>query len=113
MGLFGITLRSSIALIFAVALGIAVDDTIHVLTRYRRERLGGKGARRAVLRTIRWTGRPVVLTSTVLFFGFLAFALSDFKATYHFGLIAAVTIATALVGDLLLLPGLLLLGKRR
>ncbi len=112
MGLFGITVRSSIALIFAVALGIAVDDTIHVLTRYRRERLGGKGARRAVLRTIRWTGRPVVLTSTVLFFGFLAFALSDFKATVHFGLIAAVTIATALVGDLLLLPGLLLLRRR-
>ena len=53
-----------------------------------------------------------MLTSTVLFFGFLVFALSDFKATYHFGLIAAVTIAIALVGDLLLLPALLLLGGR-
>jgi predicted RND superfamily exporter protein len=112
MGIFGITVRSSIALIFAVALGIAVDDTIHVLTRYRRERREGKCARRAVLQTIRWTGRPVVLTSTVLFFGFLVFALSDFKATYHFGLIAAVTIAIALVGDLLLLPALLLMGRR-
>ncbi len=108
MGFAGITIRSSIALIFAVALGIAVDDTIHLLTRYRRERERGRGPRPSVFAAIRWTGRPVVLTSTVLFFGFLAFTLSDFKATMQFGLIAAVTIASALVGDLFLLPGLLL-----
>ena len=53
-----------------------------------------------------------MLTSTVLFCGFLAFTLSDFKATFQFGLIAAVTIATALVGDLLLLPALLGMRKK-
>ncbi len=113
MGLAGITVRSSIALIFAVALGIAVDDTIHILLRYRRERRRGKGVRRSVYATVLWAGRPVVLTSTILFCGFLAFTLSDFKATLQFGLIAAVTIATALVGDILLLPALILIGRRK
>jgi len=110
MGFAGITIRSSIALIFAVALGIAVDDTIHLLTRYVRERRAGGGLRRAVSRAIRYTGRPVVLTSAILCAGFLAFLVSGFKATEQFGLIAAVTIVAALVGDLVILPALLLCG---
>jgi predicted RND superfamily exporter protein len=113
MGYAGITVRSSIALIFAVALGIAVDDTIHMITRYRRERAGGAGPADAAERAVRRTGRPVVLTSIVLLAGFLTFTISEFKATEHFGLVASVTIVTALVGDLLLLPGLWLLGRSR
>jgi len=108
MGFAGIKVRSSIALIFAVALGLAVDDTIHVLTRYLRERAAGRPVRTAVYRTIRWTGRPVTLTSIVLLVGFLSFMSSGFKATSQFGLISAVTIAAALVGDLVVLPALLL-----
>jgi len=106
MGFAGITIRSSIALIFAVALGIAVDDTIHMITRYRRERGEGRDRKTAVARAIRRTGRPVVMTSLVLLAGFLAFAISDFKATTHFGLVASVTIVAALVGDIVVLPGL-------
>ncbi|MHC4860681.1 MAG: efflux RND transporter permease subunit [Planctomycetota bacterium] len=114
MGFTGIKVRSSIALIFAVALGLAVDDTIHVLMRYMRERAAGRPVRSAVYLAIRWTGRPVMLTSLVLLVGFLAFATSGFKATAQFGVISAVTIAAALVGDLLLLPSLLLRrGSRR
>jgi len=115
MGFAGITVRSSIALIFAVALGIAVDDTIHMITRYRRERSAGRGRRSAVARTVRKTGRPVVLTSAVLLAGFLSFTISDFKATDHFGVVASVTIVAALIGDLVVLPGLWLVraGKER
>jgi predicted RND superfamily exporter protein len=113
MGLMGITIRSSIALIFAVALGIAVDDTIHVLTRYLRERRAGRTNDEAVTAAIRWTGRPVMLTSAVLFAGFLAFLTSSFRATGEFGSISAVTIAAAIVGDLLLLPAMLKLWPPR
>jgi predicted RND superfamily exporter protein len=109
MGFAGITVRSSIALIFAVALGLAVDDTIHVLTRYLRERRAGVVNEEAVRIAVRWTGRPVILTSLVLFCGFLTFLMSSFKATSEFGAISAVTIAAALVGDLLLLPAMLIL----
>jgi predicted RND superfamily exporter protein len=87
-----------------------VDDTIHVLTRFIRERRAGGGRRRAVSRAIRYTGRPVLLTSAILSAGFLAFLVSGFKATEQFGLIAAVTIVAALIGDLVLLPALLLRG---
>jgi predicted RND superfamily exporter protein len=112
MGFAGITVRSSIALIFAVALGIAVDDTIHMIARYRRERAAGRSRRTATALSVRRTGRPVVLTSIVLLAGFLSFTISDFKATNHFGLVASVTIVTALIGDLLLLPGLWLLRSK-
>jgi len=113
MGLMGITVRSSIALIFAVALGLAVDDTIHVLTRYLRERRSGAGNEDAVAAAIRWTGRPVILTSAVLFVGFLTFLVSGFKATAEFGAISAVTIAAAVVGDLVTLPAMLLMWPPR
>ena len=63
----------------------------------------------AVDLAVRWTGRPVILTSVVLFVGFLTFLASGFKATADFGSISAVTIAAAVVGDLILLPAMLLL----
>jgi uncharacterized protein len=113
MGFMGITIRSSIALIFAVALGLAVDDTIHMLTRYLRERRAGRSSEEAVDVAIRWTGRPVILTSGVLFFGFLTFLISGFRATADFGSISAVTIAAAIVGDLVLLPAMLLIWPPR
>jgi predicted RND superfamily exporter protein len=112
MGFAGITIRSSITLVFAVALGIAVDDTIHVLCRYRLETRRGAGPADAVVAAIRWTGRPVLLSSVLLVAGFLTNVTATFKATQQFGLVAAVTIAVALVGDLIVLPALLLLRAR-
>jgi len=113
MGFAGITIRSSMALIFAVALGIAVDDTIHVLTRYRREIRAGRSRREATAASLRSTGRPVVISSAILIAGFLTYLTAGFKATQQFGVIAAVTIAAALVGDLLLLPAMLFAFARR
>jgi predicted RND superfamily exporter protein len=113
MGYAGITIRSSMALIFAVALGIAVDDTIHLLNRWREELRSGRPRSEAIASAIRWTGKPVLLSSVVLIVGFLNYLAMGFKATQQFGIIAAVTIAAALVGDLLLLPALLQLGARR
>jgi predicted RND superfamily exporter protein len=112
MGFAGITIRSSMALIFAVALGIAVDDTIHMLIRFRRETRAGKTDREATAAAVRYTGRPVVLSSIILIAGFLTYLLAGFVATRQFGIIAAVTIAAAVVGDLLLLPALLVLAGR-
>ena len=98
------------ALIFAVALGIAVDDTIHILHQYRAGLRKGLARAEAISNSILRTGRPVVISSVVLIVGFLCYLLMDFKATQQFGMVAAVTIAAALVGDLLLLPSLLHLG---
>jgi predicted RND superfamily exporter protein len=113
MGFAGITIRSSMALIFAVALGIAVDDTIHVLIRFRREQREGRTDREASAAAVRYTGRPVVLSSIILVSGFLTYLIAGFVATRQFGIISAVTIAAALVGDLFLLPALLVLAGRK
>ena len=104
MGLMGITLRTSTLIIFSVSLGIAVDDTIHYITRFREElsRTGDYTA--SMHRALRSAGRAIVITTLIMIAGFIVFLSSDFKASQDFGLLASITIASALIGSLLFLP---------
>ncbi|MEM6263267.1 MAG: MMPL family transporter [Bacteroidota bacterium] len=107
MGLFGITLSPSTAIVFVIAFGIAVDDTIHFLTRFRLEIHRGNGLETAIYNTLQGTGKAMILTSIVLLGGFVLLLLSDFGGTFNTGFFTGLTIVFALVSDLLLLPILL------
>ncbi|MEZ4685983.1 MAG: MMPL family transporter [Bacteroidia bacterium] len=107
MGLFGINLSSSTAIVFVVAFGIAVDDTIHFLTRFKLEYERNKNIDEAIRNTILGTGKAIILTSIVLLGGFVLLLASDFGGTFNTGFFTALTILFAVFADLLLLPVLL------
>jgi len=108
MGLFGIALNTATALIAAVAIGMAVDNTIHFLTIYSKDRSSGRSRQDAVERVILSKGRAMVSSSLILVIGFGVLVFSRFVPTIHFGLLCAVIMVTALLGDLMLLPALIL-----
>lgn len=112
MGFLGIWLDMATAMIASVAIGIAVDDTIHLLYGYRQRRLAGSSVAWALARTFRRTGRAITATTIVLVGQFLLLALSDFQPTAAFGLLTAFGLVAALIFDLLVLPALLVLGHR-
>jgi len=107
MGWMGMTLRTSTVIIFAISLGIAVDDTIHYITRFRDELLRTGDYVRSMHRTLRSAGRAIVLTTLIMIAGFLVLVVSEFRATQDFGLLASMTLAAALVGALFFLPAAL------
>jgi len=107
MGLFGITLRVSTVVAFAICLGMAVDDTIHYLTRFREELVRTGDYISAMYTTLRTAGQAIVLTTLMLIAGFLVFLSSDFKATHDFGLLSSVALSSSLLGSLVFLPAAL------
>jgi hypothetical protein len=109
MGWAGIDLNISTCLIAVVAVGIAVDDTIHYLTTFGEEMRRTHDREAAILNTVRTVGRPILVTSIALSAGFLVVCLSNFQPIRHFGLLASVTMSVALLADLFLLPPLLFL----
>ena len=113
MGWTGIPLDIATATIGAIVLGIAVDDTIHFLFRYREALAEGASEEEAVAQTCRETGRAVVYASLVLSLGFAVLATSASRSIASFGIVAAVSIAGAALADLFLLPALLLVGRRQ
>ena len=108
MGLFGIKLTASTAIVFVIAFGIAVDDTIHFLTRYRLETQKGNPTDVAIRNTILGTGKAMIITSMVLMAGFIILLASNFGGTFSTGLFTSLTIVFALLADLFLLPIFLL-----
>jgi len=109
MGFFGIALKPSTLLVFSIAFGISVDDTIHLLAKYRQELdLHGWNMREAVLLAVRETGVSMMYTSIVLFFGFLMFSASDFEGTRALGVLVSTTLLVAMLTNLVLLPSMLL-----
>jgi predicted RND superfamily exporter protein len=113
MGWFGIPIASGSAMELTVALGIGLTDTIHFMLHYRRQtREQGQGVAAAVQITIRDVGRPIVITSLVHVAGFAIFLWTDFVPLRQFGLLASVSMLAALVGDLVLLPNLLIVFDR-
>ena len=96
-----------VSLIGSMALGIAIDDTVHFLVRYGRERRAGAGPEQAAETTTRQVGRPIAITSVMLFGGFLLVTVSPFVTITQFGALAAFTMAVCLATDLMLLPALL------
>lgn len=109
MGALGIDLSTGTAMIASVVIGIAVDDTIHYLTRFQRERIFG--VRVAIERTTTGTGRALVISSVVLAIGFWVGALGSFKPTIYFSLFTGLTMLSALVCDLLVLPAILAIAS--
>ncbi|MCH8330770.1 MAG: MMPL family transporter [Bacteroidetes bacterium] len=107
MGFAGIELKVATALIFTIAFGIAVDDTIHMLSRLRMERKKGREFLFALKSAVLTSGKAIILTSFILSAGFLTFLVSDFQSTFHIGLLISITLFVALLADLFLLPALL------
>ena len=109
MGFFGIPIKPSTILVFSIAFGISVDDTIHFLAKYRQELIANNWKiRRSVYSALRETGVSMFYTSIVLFFGFLVFTVSSFGGTIALGGLVSITLLLAMVSNLLLLPSLLL-----
>lgn len=114
MGFVGIPLKPSTILVFSIALGITVDNTIHYLAKYRQElKYHNWKIKESALLAIRETGASMVYTSLVLLFGFGCFAASEFEGTRALGVLTAVTLMVAMVTNLLILPALLLSFQKR
>ncbi len=102
------------ATVTATALGIVVDDTVHLLTKYLRgRREKGFNAEDAIRYAFRTVGPAILTTTLILTTGFAILAASTFKINAEMGLLTAMAIALALVFDFLFLPALLMLGKDR
>lgn len=109
MGFSGIPLKPSTILVFSIAFGISVDDTIHFLAKYRQELIAnGWKIKRAVFAALRETGISMFYTSVVLFFGFSVFMSSNFGGTVALGGLVSVTLLMAMLANLILLPSLLI-----
>ena len=107
LGFLGIELEAGVSIVFAVIFGIAVDDSIHFLAKYRLVRGRGAGVEEAMATTFRESGKAILLTSVILFFGFLVMLFSVHPPSVTVGLLIGVTLASAVVADLLLIPVLL------
>ncbi|MBW2441805.1 MAG: MMPL family transporter, partial [Deltaproteobacteria bacterium] len=107
MGWFGIELSVATSLIASIAIGLAVDDTIHYLVRFNREFKTDLDEKRAVRDTLTHVGRPITFTTVTICVGFSVLLFSSFKPTAIFGAMMVITSLSALVGDLILLPSLI------
>ena len=109
MGYFGISIKPSTILVFSIAFGISVDDTIHFLAKYRQElKYRNNNIKVSVVAAIKETGVSMFYTSIVLFFGFFIFIASQFGGTLALGLLVSITLLIALLSNLIVLPAMLL-----
>jgi predicted RND superfamily exporter protein len=109
MGWFGIPLKPSTLLVFSIAFGISVDDTIHYLAKYRQELKSKQwDLKQCVILALRESGLGMFYTSIILFCGFSVFTFSQFGGTQALGLLVSITLLFAMITNLLLLPSLLL-----
>ena len=109
MGFVGVPIKPSTILVFSIAFGISVDDTIHFLAKYRQELIANKWKiKTSVYAALRETGVSMFYTSIVLFFGFSVFIISNFGGTVALGALVSATLLFAMLANLVLLPSLLL-----
>lgn len=112
LGFLGIELEAGVSIIFAVIFGIAVDDTIHFLSKYKLSRNKGMTVEAALHTTFLETGKAICLTSIILFFGFLVMLFSVHPPSVTVGLLISLTLFSALIADLMIIPLLIRwLGK--
>jgi hypothetical protein len=107
MGWFGIELSMATSLIASIAIGLAVDDTIHYLVRYNLEFKTDLDEKRAIKDTLTHVGRPITFTTVTICVGFSVLLFSSFKPTAIFGAMMVITSLSALIGDLIVLPSLI------
>jgi predicted RND superfamily exporter protein len=109
MGLLGINLKADTSVIFAIAFGIAVDDSIHFMSRLRLELSKGLSLPYAIKRTYISTGKAIIITCLVLLSGFMTLLSSGFGGVFYIGLLISTCIIMALIMELTVTPILLLL----
>ena len=113
MGFVGVPIKPSTILVFSIAFGISVDDTIHFLAKYRQELTANKWRiQQSVYAALRETGVSMFYTSIVLLFGFSVFVISSFGGTVALGALVSATLLFAMLANLILLPSLLLSLER-
>ena len=114
MGFLGVPIKPSTILVFSIALGISVDNSIHFLAKFKQElALNNSNIKHAVLTALRESGVSMVYTFVVLFFGFIIFTASSFGGTQALGYLIAFTLLVALVSNLYLMPSILLSVHKR
>ncbi|GJM31507.1 MAG: transporter [Saprospiraceae bacterium] len=104
LGFLGIELEAGVAIVFAIVFGIAVDDTIHFLSKFKLARSQGLDLEEAIHTTFLETGKAICLTTIILFFGFLVMLFSIHPPSVTIGLLISATLISALISDLLLIP---------
>ncbi len=111
MGLTGMKLDAATIMIASIALGISVDNTIHIFYRFKKEISIDGDYSKAVCRTLQGVGRTALFTSLSAAFGFMVFSFSSFKPIQYFGVLTSITIGNAIIADLLISPSCLMLFK--
>lgn len=107
MGYFNIPLKPSSALVFSIVFGISVDYSIHFLAKFKNE-LQIKNLEDSIINTINQTGRSMIFTSFILFFGFIIFTFSNFGGTIVLGVLTSIILFVAMITNLTLLPSIIL-----
>ncbi len=112
LSLMGLPLQITAAVTFSLCLGLAVDDTIHVLTRFRSIQAGEPDTLTAMERTLSQVGPALVVTTLILLGGFAALMASPLPSIRLFSVLSGAILVTALIGDLILFPAMLVWGTR-
>ena len=107
LGFTGVELEAGVSIVFAVVFGIAVDDTIHFLSKYKLSRARGLDKESSLHITFRETGKAICLTSVILFFGFLVMLFSIHPPSVTIGLLISLTLLSAVIADLFVIPVLI------
>lgn len=103
----GIELKAVTSVIFTVSFGIAVDDTIHFLTRYKLQRNRGDSVEEALKETFIVSAKAITITTILLVVGFISLVFSSFTGTYYVGILICVTLVSAWLADVFLIPQLI------
>lgn len=104
MGFAGIPIKVSTSIIFNIAFGIAVDDTIHFLARVRTLLAEGYNVQYAVKRTFLTTGKAMIITTLILCGGFMTLIFSNFLGTFYIGLLITTTLIIGVITELIFAP---------
>ncbi|MDB4584585.1 MMPL family transporter, partial [Draconibacterium sp.] len=107
MGFSGMAFNASTAIVFTIGFVIAVDDTIHFLSKFKIECENTVDFKDAIWNTINETGKAIIITTIILFFGFLVLLHSDLKGVFSQGVLICSMLIAALFGDLCIMPILL------
>ncbi|MDN3514692.1 MAG: MMPL family transporter [Candidatus Brocadia sp.] len=113
MGFAGMKLDAATIMIASIALGISVDNTIHIFYRFKKEISVDSDYSKAVCRTLQGVGKTAMITSLSAAFGFMVFSFSGFKPVQYFGVLTSVTMLNAIMSDLFISPSCLMLFKPR
>ncbi len=107
LGFFSIEITGAMSLIFTLGFVIAVDDTIHFLSKYKYELSKSSSSEQALKNTMFSTGKAIIITSLVLSLGYISIIISESRESFYHGLLISITLVAALISDLFLLPVLI------